>query len=151
VCTPSCEAAQQIGAMPVTGRDALDPRRSSAMPKEVIQYPATIGNSGTELSVHWSKGGDSVLSTAGEVQIATTRHVWIPDQDSGHSISQHADHNNCAECVSGADAQVDDGLTGWGNPGDPATVYTEPMGRGEINALIRVLRRARDQAFGTDA
>lgn len=121
------------------------------MPKEVIQYPATVGNSGTEMSVHWSKGGDSVLSTAGQVQIAVTRHVWIPDPDSQHASAAHADHNHCSQCVSGDEAQVDDGLIGWGNPGDPATVYTEVLGRGEINALIRALRRARDQAYGPDA
>ena len=100
------------------------------MPKEIIQWPRTDGYSGTELSVHWSK------HTADEVQIGLTRHVWaapIEATDSGH-----ADHQHCSECT------VDDA------DGLKATVFTDPMTRREINNLIRMLRRARDDAFGRD-
>ncbi|BBY78858.1 hypothetical protein H7I53_17950 [Mycolicibacterium pulveris] len=33
----------------------------------------------------------------------------------------------------------------------PAQVFTDQLGRDEINALIRALRKARDQAYGADA
>lgn len=33
---------------------------------------------------------------------------------------------------------------------DAANLYCDPLSRAEINKLIRVLRRARDQSFGRD-
>lgn len=133
------------------------------MPKEVVQYPTTDGAfSGTELSVHWS-GHDDL------VQIGLTRHVWgriDPDTDAS---PVHADHQHCSTCAAVVEqnkrhkteqlaAGISSGLLGHtgsdappiGELDDPATVFTQPMKRAEINALIRVLRRARDRAFGKD-
>lgn len=112
------------------------------MPKEVVQYPRTGGNSGTEISIHWSKGPDA--PAGGLVQIAATRHVWIPSPELGTPPQGgHADHNHCSECV-----QTTGGLV---LAEMPSTVWSDELTRGEINKLIRTLRRARDDAFGADA
>lgn len=140
------------------------------MPKEVVQYPRTDCSSGTEMSVHWSKE-----SVQGYVQIGVTRHVWgpkpKPDPDAlAVSSPVHADHSNCHECAVAAEQNAAlkaereaKGGGHWMSVGenrdappvgefdDPATVFTEPMSRTEINKLIRALRRARDQAYGEDA
>lgn len=133
------------------------------MPKEVVQYPATDQVfSGTELSVHWSSHDDLV-------QIGVTRHVWGDIDPDAQATPVHADHSHCSTCAAVAEqnkirraeqektgvmsAMV--GCTGSDAPpvgefDDPATVFTNSLTRSEINTLIRVLRRARDQAFGRD-
>lgn len=134
------------------------------MPKEVVKYPATEGFSGAELSVHWSKE-----DIGGYVQVAATRHVWgRVDADIQASVI-HADHSSCHECALAVEQnnarKADSEATGApqmmtadftdappiGEFDGPATVFTEPMTRREVNKLIRVLRRARDQAYGEDA
>lgn len=127
------------------------------MPKEVIQWPGTEGSSGTEISIHWNKD-------LGWVQLAATRHVWIPDGLGDPHNQQvlcrntHADHNNCSECV--YDAPPPKQYKAWGSTAEepergdrecPSTVWSEPLTRNEINDMIRVLRRARDAAHGQDA
>lgn len=127
------------------------------MPKEVIQYPRTDGNSGTEVSVHWSKGT--------WVQIGVTRHVWGPLDPDARTSPIHADHSACDECAREVvrrarcdqdgpqmmTAMVGSDAPPVGEFDPPATVFTEVMTRDEINKMIQVLRRARDQAFGKDA
>lgn len=92
---------------------------------------------------------------------------WDPDKDEGDQPGAWAD----GQPTGGEDAQV---AVGWHReswvqvsieacPGyfrfaadDPdgedgrTSVYTPPLSRDEINKMIRVLRRARDQVFGRD-
>lgn len=129
------------------------------MPKEVVQYPATTGMTGTEMSVHWSKENDG-----GYVQIGVTRHVWAPPVDVFQVKPVHADHSHCSECaavvanrperIEGQPVMMSADFTDAPPIGEfdgPSTVFTEPMTRTEINKMIRALRRARDQAYGEDA
>lgn len=143
------------------------------MPKEVIQFPATDGISGTELSAHWSKNTDPhrALDEDGVVQLALTNHVWgrVPEPDSdalafSHPGQNHRGHEDCQACQDRNAA-----LKAAGEPPehgalveasgssvvsefDPSvSIVTKPLTRAEINRLIRVLRTARDQAFGADA
>ncbi len=135
------------------------------MPKEVIQRPRD--NEVCELTVNWDK-------EQGLVQLGLTRHVLrhtAREFEPGEleplcrSAPTHADHSYCGACE---DAMVEiekakaTGRQGW-SMGDssfgpnvhefdgPTTVFTEPMTRWQINTMIRVLRRARDQAHGEDA
>ncbi|ORU97865.1 hypothetical protein [Mycolicibacterium canariasense] len=128
-----------------------------------MQYPATDQVfSGTELSVHWSSHDDLV-------QLGLTRHVWGRIDPDADVSPVHADHSHCSSCAAAVEQNkirraeqeksgVLSGMVGFtgsdappvGEFDDPATVFTEPMRRSEINQLIRVLRRARDQAFGKD-
>jgi len=135
------------------------------MPYEVVQYPNTTGISGTELSAHWSKNHDG----EGTVQIAITNHVWgrLPEPDPDtlcHSRPVHSGHNDCVPCAERAEAMKAVGeppefgqmveVSGGSVVGefDPSvSITTMPLTRAEINNLIRVLRRARDQAYGEDA
>lgn len=139
------------------------------MPKEVVQYPSTDGISGTELTAHWSK---TDVTGEGVVQLALTNHVWgrVPELDvlrddavvSGRPV--HSGHNDCVPCAERAKAMKAVGdppefghmveVSGGSVVGefDPSvSIVTKPLTRGEINRLIRVLRDARDQAFGKDA
>ncbi|AQT78318.1 hypothetical protein B1R94_02305 [Mycolicibacterium litorale] len=145
----------------------------TAMPKEVIQRPETdgfarFGGTGTELSVHWDKNDAN-----GFVQIGLTRHVFsaAPEPRPNDIVSpptpHHADHSACHECVLAVErnaklAEERDGRTMamTVGPGDcppisefdpPATVFTVPLTRRQINNMIETLRRARDGAFGKDA
>lgn len=68
------------------------------MPYEVIQYPNTSpDDSGTEITVHWSK--DS------HVQLEVVRHVW------GHVCRNGCDGINtgCSECPRGTTPEFDKG------------------------------------------
>jgi len=132
------------------------------MPKEIVQWPSTEGTDGTELSVHWSKGVDTQLppgaNDGGYVQIAATRHVWIPAKNAVPATGLHSDHSACSECIRPREEPNEptarlaySGSPGLDVPLEPATVFTDPLNRAQINALIRVLRRARDAAFGADA
>lgn len=136
------------------------------MPFEVVQYPNTEGISGTELTAHWSKDHDG----EGNVQLAITNHVWgrIPDPEPGELTHPgptqiHSGHGDCVACAERAEAMKAVGdppefgemveVSGGSVVGefDPSvSIVTKPMTRGEINTLIRVLRRARDQAYGKD-
>lgn len=152
------------------------------MPFEVVQYPNTSpDDSGTEVTVHWSK--DS------HVQLEVVRHVW------GHVCVNGCDGvvTGCDQCPRGTVAEFDKGkefgapaivgeatgsldvgpavssgglglhrgtpapvgvmveLVGTPDPIGPAQIWTQVLSRQEINKLIRVLRRARDQAYGEDA
>lgn len=132
------------------------------MPKEVVQYPRTDYDSATEVSVHWSKE-----DAQGYIQFGVTRHVWGPQPEPdpnalSFSAPVHADHSYCHECALAVDRIKElptdhPQMIGSSGPeparevwGDPVTVFTDPLSRKEINNLIRVLRRARDQAFGRD-
>lgn len=135
------------------------------MPFEVVQYPATDGISGTELSAHWSKDHDG----EGNVQLVITNHVWgrLPEPEHDalcHSRPVHSGHGDCVACAERAEAMKAVGdppefgqmveVSGGSVVGefDPSvSVVSKPMTRTEINRLIRVLRRARDQAYGEDA
>lgn len=139
------------------------------MPYEVVQYPATEGISGTELTAHWSK---SDTTGEGVVQLAVTNHVWgqidPPEPDAlchTHPAHEHRGHNDCQPCkdrnaslnrvdpVTAAHGGVTE-VSGGSVVGefDPSvSIVTKPLTRAEINRMIRVLRTARDQAFGADA
>lgn len=127
-------------------------QRGAIMPKEVVQYPRTDGNSGTEVSVHWDKD-------QGYVQLGVTRHVWmgsVPEDG-----RRHIDHDYCGECErqskcpNGCDGETT-GCTECSSPEqsdfveEPVSVFTDLLTRQQINTMIRVLRRARDQAHGKD-
>lgn len=158
----SAVAATATGAMP------LQPAMGeTAMPYEVIQYPNTSPNdSGTEITVHWSKES--------HVQLEVVRHIW------GHVCPNGCDGINtgCSECPRGTVDEFHKGkdlgapvivgtvLTAErtapavtdGDPEQmpvasdlPAQIWTQILTRQEINKMIRVLRRARDQAYGEDA
>ncbi|WPH57830.1 hypothetical protein [Mycobacterium phage WXIN] len=135
------------------------------MPKEIIQRPGSDAMfPETEMSVHWDKDG-------GYVQIGVTRHAWTEPVPDAVASPIHADHQHCHECALTVERNearraeyqrreyaemVAFGRIGSPEPAvcefdPPATVFTKPMTRGEINNLIRVLRRARDQAHGQDA
>lgn len=129
------------------------------MPKEVVQYPNTDRFSGTEMSIHWDK--DCAF-----VQIGLTRHVWGDVNPDSPVSPVHADHHHCHECAVVAERNAKlraEGLPeimcdstsspapAVGEFEQPATVFTEVLSRNEINKMIRVLRRARDQAYGEDA
>jgi hypothetical protein len=118
------------------------------MPFEVVQYPDTAPDrDGTEVTVHWSRDG--------LVQLEVTRHVW------SHACPRGCDGivTGCSECPRGTTEEFDQAKAPAStvfineNPAaDPkVTIYTQPLNRGQINKLIRVLRRARDQAYGEDA
>lgn len=138
------------------------------MPYEVVQYPNTSPEvTGTEVTVHWSR--DS------HVQLEVVRHVWA------HQCRNGCDGvtSGCDECPRGTTDEFNKAkssardvgeLEGMGftpdeamslqkdqelllDSGDtgPARIWTQVLSRQEINKLIRVLRRARDQAYGEDA
>ena len=145
------------GATPALTRDG----RAFTMPKEVVQYPSTDQHSGTEISIHWQKDG-------AHVQMGVTRHVWTPPAPDAVASTPHGDHSACAACVDAKtqNAQrrefagqllgmrvMDSTANAGPAVGDfdpPVTVFTEALSRGDINRMIRVLRRARDQAYGRD-
>lgn len=131
------------------------------MPKEVIQHPFQVNEFfGSELSVHWSK-------ETGEVQIGLTRHVKGPVDPGSTCSPVHSDHQHCNECrvaVERNEKRRGEGqpemVTSCGSTSPappvgefdgPATVFTAPLTRRELNTMILVFRRARDQAFGADA
>lgn len=143
------------------------------MPKEVLQYPSTEGISGTEMSLHWSKNNSLDSGEDGNVQLAITNHVWGRVPEPGPDVSaythpahEHRGHHDCIPCAERAEALKTSGdlLTGKelsgmtevcggsvvGEYDRPATIVTMPLTRAEINRAIRVLRTARDQAFGAD-
>ena len=138
------------------------------MPYEVVQYPSTDGISGTELSAHWSKTSDS---GEGNVQLSITNHVWgrLPEADPdavcfSHPANEHRGHNDCAACAErnaslkaagdppefGSMTEVD-GASVVGEFDPSVSIVSKPLTRAEINRMIRVLRTARDQAYGQDA
>jgi len=90
------------------------------MPKETFKSNGLVGDS-TFLEVGWSKVSDSVSLAS----INPDGGVMIKEKsETGESKLVHVDVLN----------------PGW-------YIY---LNRDEINDLIRVLRRARDQAFGRD-
>ena len=105
------------------------------MPHQVIQYPNTEQLSGVELTVNWGKESSCV-------QIGATRHVWR-DPYAEQSRYDHADHSHCTACPEPQTPPTDSVC--------PATVWSEPMTRHQINEMIKTLRRARDAVFGADA
>ena len=130
------------------------------MPKETVQYPTTDGPAGTEISVHWSK--DNL------VQLHIQRHVWmgVPDPDGvvTHRIGE-PQQGDQPGVVAAVGAPCDCQHRPCEHPGgiDPASIpaelpdflipgelWTDVLDRSQINTLIRVLRRARDQAYGRD-
>jgi hypothetical protein len=123
------------------------------MPKETIQYPATSGDSGTEITVHWLKDA--------HVQLEVKRHVWKRAEKVSLPCDCHLGFDgygvSCSLC-SKPPCKCDADPTGNSAcalcPDEPdateAVVWTETLTRGEINKAIRVLRRARDQVFGAD-
>lgn len=138
------------------------------MPKEIVKYPVRDHFSGIELSVHWSKEAAAYDGSHG-VQIGLTRHVFGEVDPEALASPVHADHHHCGECAAVAEANEQkrqqrdaDGFSGAfvsrvgsaappvGEYDPPATVFTD-MSRSDINRLIRLLRRARDQAYGEDA
>jgi hypothetical protein len=134
------------------------------MPKETVQYPKTDVPSSTEVTVHWSKE-----NMGGYVQLGVTRHVFKPLDPEAKCSPIHADHSSCDECAQAVEyrdklreEQKELGLMPMmradftdappvSELDDPATVFTEVLDRGQINNMIRTLRRARDQAYGPDA
>lgn len=114
------------------------------MPREQINYPRV------DKAVEWNPtaDGDSPAAWLGDkpipdgvavMQSAPTLHVgWHKDSWVQLSIEGDVSYFRFA-------ADSPDGET----PGR-SSVYTEPLGREEINKLIRSLRRARDQVFGRD-
>lgn len=149
------------------------------MPKETIQYARdnhglspTGFASATELTLHWSKGEDAPVQ--GYVQIGLTRHAFMPPEKPEEGVlcssaPLHADHRHCSECAKTVEWQDEQrakaekegrpeammGYTGRDEPprGEfepPSTVFTDELDRDQINKLIKMLRRARDQAFGAD-
>lgn len=128
------------------------------MPRVVIQYPDTSDPNPADVSVHWSK-------ESSHVQLSITRYPFgVVDSgaiasDGRPVLEGRPDYD--AQKVAAADAG-----TGPDNPyarerladrEDPSphatsqTLYSDPLTRHQINELIRVLRRARDGAFGADA
>lgn len=130
------------------------------MPKETVQYANKGDWSSTEMSVHWAKEG-------GYVQVALTRHAYIPQDPEAECSRIHSDHQNCQTCADAPKILAELRKEAEGKPvmmrgdstpapstselDDPVTVFTEIMSRDEINRMIRALRRARDQAYGADA
>lgn len=131
--------------------------------------------SATELTLSWSKGEDAPVR--GFVQIGVTRHAFKPPKEPEPDAlcspvpihEPHADHRNCGACIDAVEWQQAEkakrpanqpemflGQTGRDSPpiGEfepPTTVFTDELTRDQLNNFIRVLRRARDQAFGADA
>jgi hypothetical protein len=144
------------------------------MPKETVQYPSVDGRSVSELSVHWTKEDAFAFDASGYVQLGLTRHVWIPEPplEEGQLCSspvRHADHSSCSACAdalplieeqqrrkAAGEPVMSSGRVGSDAPpvgvlDPPSTAFSEPLTRTQINKLITVLRRARDQALGADA
>lgn len=118
------------------------------MPRQTIQYPNTERDSGVELSVHW--GQESSV-----VQIAATRHIWR-DPHAEQDRHTHSDHSHCSACPPVPDARMallPEGMKAVreAEAESPATVWSEPLTRHQINDMIKTLRRARDSVFGADA
>lgn len=108
------------------------------MPKEQINYPRTekiyvdssidspreedaVAHVDPALIVHWNPAGDD---RSGLVQVSTVKYDQV-------KWSEY------------------DEAPAW--PREPsAELFSPPLSRSEINAMIRVLRRARDQAYGRD-
>lgn len=109
------------------------------MPHQVIQYPNTEQETGVELTVTWGKESSIV-------QIGATRHVWV-DRHAEQNRHTHSDHNHCSACPEPQRHSADE----LSDRVEPATVWSEPLTRYQINDLIRTLRRARDAVFGADA
>lgn len=94
-----------------------------AMPGDVLESDATaVATTDPALSVRWHRNGDTNMP--GHVQIAFETYPAAP-------WSEFA----TADC--------------WPTR-EPDEVFSPVLTRSEINDLIRVLRRARDQAYGRD-
>ena len=109
------------------------------MPKETIQYPTTDKTSGTEITVHWLKDA--------HVQIEARRHTWLKPLEP--QTQKHLTDCECltaeSDCGAMPDTPESDGAID-----EESVVWTDVLTRAEINKMIRVLRRARDQVFGAD-
>jgi hypothetical protein len=107
---------------------AMPRRKVKFMPYETVQFPRTDDSSGTEITVHWAKDA--------HVQLHAVRHQWA-----GSPLSPNA--QAASESISNPESTAPEPL--------PDEVWSETLTRDEINKLIRVLRRARDAVFGSDA
>lgn len=107
------------------------------MPREQINYPARIAD---DIDSKPSDGGVPVYARRGTGGCtAPSLHVgW--QMDSWVQIHFEADRQYFEFIAENPDASDPDRTTG----------YTPVLSRDEINKLIKVLRRARDQAYGRD-
>lgn len=102
------------------------------MPKEQITYPRVrqVEHNGGTLTLPDTTGvSDDVC-----VSVGWNRAGWVQvnlNTPTAHLASVLSSYTN-------------------DNAGD-ATVYSETLSREEVNKLIRTLRKARDQAYGSDA
>lgn len=116
--------------MPVMGPVMGD----GEMPREKINHPRTgvvvDGNDTTET-------GQRVNADTAVVQVGWHKDSWV-------QVSIEADVSYFRFAAERPDGDPRD------DEDQRSTVYSPPLERDEINHLIRVLRRARDQAFGHD-
>jgi hypothetical protein len=123
------------------------------MPKATIQYPTTDAGYGSEVAVHWSKEQSHVQVSITSFPFGVVAIGNALDAE-GHPVVEPAPSID-AQKVADADTGV--------APDNPyardraeaeetsKSLYSEPMTRHQLNEMIRVLRRARDAAFGADA
>lgn len=118
------------------------------MPKEKINFPAENKPIAwdTDTSVPsdgpgaWvgalvtdNPPGERIFTRDAQVQVGWHKDSWV-------QVSIEADRSYLRFAADSPDADTS----------ARSTVYTPPLDRDEINKLIRVLRRARDQVFGRD-
>lgn len=151
------------------------------MPYETVQYPKTDTTDGTEVSVHWSKGSHvqlqverHVWAKAPEAFDDMTDTPPHPEPFPVGTIRANDDQSQAAFRVDGltsddhdrwvivrSNAAVETCTTeqiadwkvvSYGDLRPTRTwVWTDELTRTELNKLIRTLRRARDDAYGSDA
>lgn len=106
------------------------------MPKEVIQFCRSEQPTATSIEVLWDKNHC-------HVQLHVQRHQFAAP------VKPRECRNGCDGITSGC---AECGPAGTNMTAEPeAEIFTDPLSRNEINRIITVLRRARDQAFGADA
>jgi hypothetical protein len=116
------------------------------MPREQINFPETVKVFNEEKISKTADGQVQIFGTA-DVSYSTEPAVhvsWVPgdriDATGLVQISLEADASYLRVCTEFADEQ----------DSKRSYIYSPALARAEVNKLIRVLRRARDQAYGRD-
>lgn len=113
------------------------------MPREQINRPQFdhVDFTDSRTPEHEGLPNDTWVDSAAHV-------TWQPKSEFGNGhvqVAIEADRRYLTSVLS------DDGVTANGMPADPTPfVFTPVLTRQEINDMIRVLRRARDRAYGAD-
>jgi hypothetical protein len=147
------------------------------MPFETVQYPRTDASDGTEVSVNWSKGSHLQLKVQRHVWVNPPHEPDWDNQDaplparseplplgtvkgaednSQIAFKIDADLWTVCRATGGVETCSSEQIAEWPVIWYPderpveSTIFTDCFTREDVNAMIRALRRARNDAFGQD-